>query len=160
MAGIKTRQAGAAVEISQFGGIDRRGTICDMVNFRPCGDGSLMRRCGFAPAAEVEGQIRAVWSGSFNGEEVTFAAAGSMLYQVDLTSGRGTAIGELGSLDGPVALFLYRGQLCCMDGQEIRLWDGNTLRSAEPYVPMVARDRGPGEVYKIDEPINLIGRRA
>ncbi|MBQ3125575.1 MAG: hypothetical protein IJC15_00775 [Clostridia bacterium] len=160
MATIRTRQAGAAVEMTQFGGLDRRGVVCDMVNFRPRGDGGLVRRCGFAPATVVEGQVRGVWSGSFGGEEVTFAAAGNRLYRLDLNGGSNVVIGEIAAGEGPVALFLWRGMLCCLDGEEIRLWDGEVMRAAEPYVPMVARDRGPTAVYEIDEPINLIGRRA
>ncbi len=160
MATMNTRQAGAAVRISQFGGIDRRGRVCDMDNLRLRADGSLERRCGFSPVLTLEGKVRGVWSGSFNGAEAAFAAAGDKLYQLDTAAGRASAIGSIAAGEEAVALFLYRGQLCCMDGCDIYLWDGSTLHTVSPYVPLVARERGPMDLHEIYEPINLIGRRA
>lgn len=160
MATINTRQAGAAVRITQFGGIDRRGRVCDIDNLRLRADGSLERRCGFAPALVLDGTVRGVWSGSFNGAEATFAAAGEKLWQLDLDAGTAVEIGSIAAGKEPVALFLYRGQLCCIDGSDIYLWDGSTLSTASPYVPLVARERDPVDLYNIYEPINLIGRKA
>ena len=160
MATINTKQAGAVQRITQFGGIDRRGTVYGMDNLRLCADGSLRRRCGYAPILTLEGKVRGVWSGSFNGAEAIFAAAGDKLVQLDLDQGSWTEIGSIAAGEEQIALFLYRGKLCCMDGSDIYLWDGSMLQAASPYVPLVAREREATDMYNVYEPINLIGRQA
>lgn len=160
MARIRTRTASASVKLDPIGGIDRRGVVYDTVNLRPGSDGAPTRRCGFRLALTLDAPIRGIWSGSFLGEETVFAVAGAVLYRLDPAAGASAALGEVAAGTGKVALFLWRGKLCCIDGVGIYLWDGEALTEAEPYAPMVARERHPLDMYAIDEPINLLGRRA
>lgn len=160
MARIRTKHASASVKFGPFGGIDRRGVIREMENLRPGADGMLRRRGGYLESVVLEGEVRGVWSGSFDGEEAVFAVAGNVLYRLDLTAGTSTALGTVAEGEGRVALFLWRGKLCCMDGAGIWLWDGAVLNEAQAYVPLVGRERGPMDMYDVYEPINLIGRRA
>lgn len=160
MATINTKQAGASMQITQFGGIDRRGRICDIDNLRLQTDGTLKRRCGYALALTLDGTVRGVWSGSFNGEDSTFAVAGDKLVRLDLDAGTWSEIGTITAGEEKVALFLYRGKLFCLDGAEIRIYDGSALTTASPYVPLVSRERGALDKYNVYEPINLITRKA
>ena len=157
------------MRITRFGGIDRRGPsslqkgICSahtLENLRIQSDGTLRGRCGFAQVLSLPAEVRAVWSGSFAGEESVFAAAADKLYRLDLTGGSYTEIGSITAGEGKVALFLWRGKLLCLDGVQISIYDGQTLTAVSPYVPLIANKRAAYAMTEIYEPINLIGREA
>ena len=164
MATIHTTGAGASLSFEGFGGIDRRwnrgsNAVYDLQNLRVDGGGALRRRCGFGRLTTLPARIRGLWSGIFAGEPCAFAAAGDRLYRLSAADGSYTEIGAISSGEGRVNLFLWRDNLICLDGTEIRIYDGDNLALADPYVPLVMEVDDLKGAETAPESVNLIGRR-
>ena len=166
MATIHTKGAGASLSFDGFGGIDRRwkgrgksNAVFDLQNLRVDSGGALRRRWGYGKLTTLPASIRGFWSGIFAGEFCAFAAAGDRLYRISGTDGSFTEIGAISPGEGRVNLFLWRDTLICLDGEEIRSYDGQHLTSAEPYIPLVSEIDDVSGTETAPESINLIGRR-
>lgn len=167
MATIHTKGAGASLAFDGFGGIDRRwkgrggkgDVVYDLQNLRVDGGGALRRRCGYGKLAVLPARIRGLWSGIFAGAPCAFAAAGDRLYRLSGADGSYSEIGAISSGEGRVNLFLWRDNLICLDGEEIRTYDGERCTAADPYIPLVTEVDDVSGTETSLEAINLIGRR-
>lgn len=166
MATIHTKGAGASLSFAGFGGIDRQwqgrkghNAVYDLQNLRVDAGGVLRRRWGYGKLTTLPAAIRGFWSGIFAGEPCGFAAAGDRLYRLSAVDGSFTEIGLISPGEGLVTLFLWRGILICLDGEEIRTYDGRELTAADPYIPLVAVLDNANSDEIAPEPINLISRR-
>jgi hypothetical protein len=90
-----------------------------MVNLRVLPDHSIVKRDGFREITDFLDDIRAVLSGSFDGEFAVFAVAGNTLYRYSFAKGTQTVIGNINTQTGPVSIFCYIGKVYVIDGDEM-----------------------------------------
>ena len=153
------------LSLDPFKGIDTRGRSKDgagckeLVNFRIKEDGSLERREGFSYVYSLNYEARAVWSGQIDGKDKCFILAGNevVVLEPDYVS---STVAYTDNYEGDAEFFFYRGRLYLVDGNKIRYLSGNTLTSPSGYAPLVAKGWSGHTIGKINEPRNILSRRA
>ena len=161
MSYFKTKNIMGKFELSGFEGIDRSspardGSCTEMVNLRVLPDHSIVKRDGFRELTDFLDDIRAVLSGSFDGEFAVFAVAGNTLYRYSFAKGTQTVIGNINTQTGPVSIFCYIAKVYVIDGDEMFEVRDNKLHVTKGYAPLVGKEWGsnyPGELY---EPLNIL----
>lgn len=84
-------------------------------------------------------QVRGLWSGFVNGQEVLCAACSGHLWELSLTDGVWSKT-DCGAMDTSkdVHMFGFDRKLYLLNGTQYLVWDGTTLSSVTGYRPMVA----------------------
>lgn len=161
MSYFKTKNIIGKFELSGFEGIDRSspaadGKCSEMVNLRVLPDRSLVKRDGFRELFDFLDEIRAVLTGSFDGEFVAFVVAGNTLYRYSFANNTAKVIGTVSTQTGPVSIFCYIGKVYVLDGATIFEVRGNTLYVTEGYAPLVGKNWGSNYHGEIYESLNIL----
>lgn len=160
----KTKSSSLSLSYEGFGGIGERdahdGGIYDIVNLRVRADGSLKKRSGYRAIYNAPDAIRAVWSGYIDGSFVCYFLAGRGIYTLDINTGEARLITSVTETEGHAQFFYFKDNLYLADGGDIyRLRDISAV-SVKGYVPLLGKDWEPGEAGEINEPLNILHRRA
>ncbi len=132
----------------------------DIVNFRILPDGTLKKRAGFRKLTSLPSAVRAVWSGKLDGESTLFVLAGSNVYYVEPNDGTATLISKISNSGKNADFFYYQRSLFLIDGSEIYSVSKSDVRFAVGYAPLIGKDWREDEIGKINEPRNVLTRRA
>lgn len=164
MSAFKQKNAIASAEFKGFEGIDTTAphgyipAAYDMDNFRVLGDGSLQRRCGFAPIAICNSKIRAVWSGKLNGEQLTFVVHNNLVSKIDPISKTLVRIGYLVSTQGHANFLFFNSSLYLIDGLYLYIIKPNRMNIVDGYAPLYGKDWPSAAKGEVNEPLNLATR--
>ncbi len=154
------------VTFDGFGGVDltqsHSGKLLakSIVNFRILKDGSLSKRQGFKFVTDFGEGLRAVYSATVNGERILFLLLGNTAYTFTVATGALTPLGSVGTDSGNACFFHFRQRLYLTDGQEIYEYQDGGFLPVSGYVPLVAKDWPNDIVCDINEPRNILNRRA
>lgn len=164
MAKTKTKKQTLKTRLEVACGIDLRtlhgGRVSDLLNFRILPDGSLQKREGFRCICSAPEEVRAVWSGRINGEFRCYYLAGSSLCSLDLGTGESYSCASILSSSGKARFFYLRDALYLIDGIAIYKIVGVAVSEVGGYVPLFGKDWGTGYPGEINEPLNILNRRA
>ena len=153
-----------SVEYSGFGGIDTRnyhkGGIQDALNLRILSDGSLQKRRGYRCIQKVAANIRAIWSGVIGGVFSCYYLVGSNVYKLNLQEESSSLVGILSPSTSKVQFFYYRDALYLTDNERIYKIQSDGISAVAGYVPLLGKNWGTGHPGEINEPLNLLHRRA
>ena len=164
MSVFKQKNAIASTEFKGFEGIDATAphkyvpAARDMVNFRVCEDGSLEKRCGFAPIAVCDGDIRAVWSGRAYGKQLSFIAYGSTVATIDTATDTLHNIGSIETSEGHAKFIFFNSHLYLMDSKRFYRITRDSVENFEGYAPLYAKNWGIGKPGSVNEPLNILSR--
>ena len=157
-------------DTQSFSGIDTRasgdgeGKIKSMVNFRILSDGSIEKRNGFRFAGSIGKKIRAVKIAEGEGNIFGYAVAENRVFKLNFDSNgmlsQYSDIGSIGTSEGRVSVFFYRGTCYISDSTDIYSIIGNSVISCEGYVPLYGKDWPTDYAGEINEPLNMLTRRA
>ena len=153
-----------SVKLDGFNGINRASNrdsnvyAYDSVNFRIKADGSLEKRCGFRPLADLGGTIRAFFCGSVMGVDLAYCLVGQSVYTVELKSGVISQLGTIGTSEGDACFFFYRGCLYLLDGKDLYFYTGEEFKLCSGYVPLYGKDWPGLYTGEINEPRNILNR--
>ncbi len=160
MAHIDLSRAHSVFELDGFEGIDGskifsgKGGIKNMTDFRIKFDGSVEKRYGFEPLAQLPGTPRAVHRIQDN--ELLLLIEND-LYSLDLISGIYTLLDSLDyPSEGDASFIEHGGHLYLIDGREMYIYLGKKLYIAEGYIPLYGRRWGCEDGGPINEPLNLL----
>ena len=134
------------LDIDKFEGIDSRFThsnpkgSSDIVNFRILPDGSLKKRYGYRILAQLEYDIRAMWSGIIDGKFTGFVLVREKVKQLDFETGALTDVGTVNSYDSEAQFFYYQSSLYLVDGYRIYLIRPHDVSFPHGYIPLVGKD--------------------
>lgn len=161
MSYFKTKNIMGKFELSGFAGIDRsspaaNGKCTEMVNLRILPDRSIVKRDGFSELFDFLDDIRAILTGTFDGEFVAFVVADKTLYKFSFADNTAVMIGNLDSHIGPVSIFCYMGKVYVTNGSKIYEVRDGELYVTEGYAPMVGKEWGNNYPGKIYEPLNVL----
>ena len=158
MANINLSRAYKTASFDGFPGIDRTARsaggvgVADLKNFRIEADGSLSKRCGFAPLLELpEGKLRAIHAVS---DARIFALIENKLYELDLTLNTCSLKATLTESDTDACFFYYDNNLHLIDGTELYAYDGTEFKAVYGYVPLYGKEWHPSTKGEVYEPIN------
>ena len=149
-----------------FKGVDARishsgeESICELKNFRILPNGSVQRRAGFKTLFTADSNIRAVWSGSLDGYKACYFIAKNQIYQLYEALNFAGTVASISSTSGKAEFFLLRNSLYIIDGKNIYLLKNGNSAPISGYVPLFGKDWPVGQVGEINEPLNLIHRKA
>jgi len=166
MSDSKNQSLLARVEAKGFAGIDQRQTVTqklstsDICNFRLMNDGSLQKRCGFAPLLTAPDAVRAIWTGETDSGYGGYLLCGATLYRMDLDQPMLQEIGGVGTQEGDADMFWFCDRLYLLDGKEFYSVSDNRLQVVQGYVPLYGDGWQSGMVGSICQPLNLLTRRA
>ena len=132
----------------------------DIVNFRILPDGTLKKRSAYRKLSSLPTEIRAVWAGKLDGESAFFALAGNNVYFIEPDSGASTLISKIPNSGKRAEFFYYQCSLFLIDGSEIYSVSKSDVRFAVGYAPLIGKDWREDEIGKINEPRNILTRRA
>ena len=164
MSAFKQKNAIASAEFKGFEGIDTTAphgyipAAYDMDNFRVLEDGSLQRRSGFEPIAICDTNIRGVWSGKLEDQQVTFVVHSNIVSKLDPETKTLVRFGAVVNYQGDVKFLFFNSRLYMIDGSYIFIIKSNTMYDVFGYAPLYGKDwpsAARGEVY---EPLNLASR--
>ena len=164
MSVFKQKNAIASTEFKGFEGIDATAphkyvpAAKDMVNFRVLEDGSLQKRCGFAPIAKCAESIRAVWSGRLSGKQLCFIVYGNVLAVVDTKNDYLQSIGNLETGEGYARFIFFNSRLYVMDSKHFYHVTRNSIDVFEAYAPLYAKNWGIGVTGTVNESLNILTR--
>ncbi len=164
MSVFKQKQAISSTEFKGFEGICATAphkhvpSAADMVNFRVLEDGSLQKRSGFYCIAECEKDIRAVWSGSLENEQVTFIVCGDEVGRVDISGKALVSLGKISTESGNAKFIYFKSQLFLMDEYSFYKVTPNTLKEVAAYAPLYGKLWGVAKKGTVYEPLNLATR--
>ncbi len=154
------------VEFKGFGGIDLRAAAKggnkakETVNFRILPDGSLKKRNGYRYLTKFPSKIRAIMSGYFGSEFLTYVLSGSAVYKYDFSTNTSTLIGNIKTSTGEATIFYYVGRIYLIDGQEIYDVRETEVVRTEGYAPLLGKDWGAGYPGEVNEPLNMLTPKA
>lgn len=163
MATMKPDRAFGCLRLRNFAGIqgaDTRygeGGTRDMVNFRPCPDGSLKTRCGYERILTFPGELRAFYSG--HGETMYAVVGDKILKFSDDGSGGYTVVGTTAQKTGEAMLLSAFGALWLFDGGDLYKKQEHTFVHVEGYVPLYGVDWDPELMGEVHEEVNLLTPR-
>jgi len=113
-----------------------------MINFKVTESGSLKKRRGYRTVQEAAdfdvGGFRGLWGGRLSGRTVRLAVVGETLLSFEngfAEPPESVALGVPGT--GEVSFFPFFGRLYLLTGMDILVYDGDSLSSVEPYIPLV-----------------------
>lgn len=141
-------------------------TVCR--NWKVTRDRNLRRRSGFHTIVELgtgdtNREVRAIWFGNVNGNEIGLAAANGKLWQIHANGSYLEEPTEIGSLltDKSVSFFPFSNIVYILNGYEYYSYDGAVFQPVAGYVPLVVVSRAPsGEGGQTLEEVNkLTGKR-
>ena len=162
----KKTKASSSLSLSYegFGGIGAKeshnGGIIDLINLRVCADGSLKKRSGYKAIYSSDKEIRAIWSGYIGGIFECYFLAGRGIYRLDLATGTATIKTSIPESSGKAQFFYFGDYLYLIDGSNMyRLRDSYAI-SVKGYVPLFGKDWDTGYPGQINEPLNILHRRA
>ena len=162
----KKTKASSSLSLSYegFGGIGANeshdGGIGDIVNLRVCAEGSLRKRSGYRSLYSSDKEIRAIWSGYIGGVFECYFLAGRGVYSLDLATGVATLRTSIPQSSGKAQFFYFGDYLYLIDGSNMyRLRDSYAI-TVKGYVPLFGKDWDTGYPGQINEPLNLLHRRA
>ena len=162
----KKTKATASLSLSYegFDGIGAQkshdGGIKSLVNLRVCADGSLRKRSGYKAIYRSDKEIRAIWSGYIGGVFECYFLAGRGVYRLDLATGEATIKTSIPESSGKAEFFYFGDYLYLIDGSNMyRLRDSYAI-SVKGYVPLFGKDWDVGYPGQINEPLNILHRRA
>ena len=166
MANKNNSKAALALSFDSFNGIDVRkshcGTqsVCDINNFCVTPSGSLKKRSGYRAIFSSDKTVRAVWSGIINGNEECYFIARQQVYRIDPQTKTANIICSISSSEGDVEIFYFIDSLYIADGKSIYKLSNNIALTQSGYVPLLGKDWSTGKVGEINEPLNILTRRA
>ncbi len=134
--------------------------ISDIANLRPSSNGSLEKRCGYAPLFGSSSPIRAIIT-TQEGESMVIY----MLRDIDVLrfcpeSGILQAIGQVDSMTGPSVFFYHQAQLYLMDSDLLYRILPDSVTSIEGYIPLIGKDWPNNVIGAPHEPMNLLHSKA
>ena len=153
------------IVFEKFEGVDTRGGhkrptgTSELVNFRVLEDGSLKKREGYRRISELDGELRAVWTGKIEGESRCYLLVGNAVMEMK-SDGSLVKAAVAQTSEGDATFFFYQKRLYLIDGTDITYLSSGTLRSPTGYVPLVGKGWKDGEVGKINEPRNILSNKA
>ena len=168
MATQKTQNKAACVSYNGFDGIDgvaaHSGNISieDMVNFRILEDGSIEKRCGFKKLYEYPKDIQTYWCGIYGGKPRIYFLVNDIVSKFELESGEAVLIGRPSGIDmtNP-RFFMLDGRLyLATAGGFTYVQPSGAFASVSGYVPHVGKDWSNDTVGEINEPLNILNRKA
>ena len=129
------------------------GEASVMRNFRITREGHLQLRAGYAVKHALgEGEVRCLWSGYVQGENVFLAVCGGHLWRIDEEEPEDC--GEVN--DGHAFIFGFDRKAYILAGGEYYAWDGKSLSMVEGYVPLTVVACPPEGGGTTLEPINSL----
>ncbi len=164
MSVFKQKNAIASAKIKGFEGIDattsleKTSSAYDMTNFRILPDGTLEKRCGFAPIAKCSSKVRAIWSGELDKEQHTFILSESTVFSLDSNKSSPANIGYVDTREGDASFIFFDAKLYLMDGSGIYRVSPNAVSSVEGYAPLCGKDWPNATVGEDYEPLNYTTR--
>ncbi len=164
MSVFKHKKAISSTEFKGFEGICATAphkhvpSAADMVNFRVLDDGSLQKRCGFYRIADCESDIRAVWSGTLGGSQVTFIVYGNNVGRVDISGKALVPLGNLGTESGSANFIFLKSELFLMDEYGFYKVTADTVKEVNAYAPLYGKLWGVAKKGSVHEPLNLATR--
>lgn len=164
MAKINTNTRESIYRINKWHGLNenpdgdislKMGEAAEMRNFKITNDGHLQKRPGVNTVINFESKVDALWNGNVNGVEVTIAAAGGVLWLIDLENQTKTQIGTCGSES--VSLFGYSQNVYMLDGLNYKKWTGSgEFTDVEGYRPIISVSTPPEGGGTLLEPVNKL----
>lgn len=154
------------VSFDGFEGIDLqkahsgKPSCADMVNFRIMPDGSLKKRCGFKPIFTTTQKVHAVWSGTLEGNFLCIAVVNNFVYSINLKDNTSKLIGNLSAGSSDISFFYYVDRLYLKDSISFYRVKPTTVAKIIGYVPLYGKDWPTGTPGEINEPLNLLHRKA
>lgn len=156
----------SSVSFDRFGGINRSaphgdGVFAnDIMNFRVCKDGSLKKREGYRLLSTMEDNIRALHGGMINGNYTLFVLSGANIYTVDCETGEKNLVGSIETSEGKAFFFNYRGNIIVADGTCFFRYRDGELKKVMGYVPLFGVNWTNDLVGEVNEPRNILTKRA
>lgn len=165
MAKIKPAGAVAKAVLSAFPGLGsghspNASCAQEVRNFRILADGSLEKRAGWRVKHALPDTVRAFWKGTLDGEEITLAVCGEVVYRI-LEGGSTLPSGLLVSNSGRVRIFRFSDRLYLQDGNGLYVWraSSSSFEAVEPYAPLYGYNWHPTAYGEVLEEINLLSPR-
>ena len=155
-----------SISFDGFGGIDHniihnpKNVADDIVNFRITKDGSLKKRPGYRLLADLETDIRAVFSLHIQDKLHLFALSGNRVFSIDPDTGNREILGYVNSYSGRATFFCYRGIIFLIDGNDIYKYTDGNFSKAMGYVPLIGENWGPNIPGEVLESRNIINNYA
>ena len=119
-------------------------------NWKVTRDRNLKRRPGFHTVAELGAgstnrEIRGMWFGNINGEEIGLAAANGKLWKFYAGGSYLVSPVNLGSIntDRSVSFFPFSNIVYILNGLEYYYYDGSVFDTVEGYIPLIIAARPP-----------------
>ena len=157
------------VRFEGFDGIDGfaahsgGATVSDMVNFRILEDGSIEKRCGYRRIGEFIAAPDAFWCGRVFGKLYLYAWLNNYTYRYDFSTGTVSRVGKpIGEHDlSKPKFFFFGGELYISTADGIhKIADNGFMHEMYGYAPLVGKDWTNDLVGEINEPLNIMNRRA
>ncbi len=152
------------VKFAGFGGINtlpkqgEQSSAADTVNFKVMHDGSLMKRSGFAPIATCSSEIRAIWSGDLDGEEVTFILYGFYIARVDVATKSLVPLGEVNTSSGSAIFTFFDSRLILIDASSFYHVTRDGISEIDGYAPLYGVNWPTAATGEVKERLNLASR--
>ena len=168
MATQKTKNESVSVRFNGFDGIDGiaahsgGASVSDMVNFRILGDGSAEKRCGYRKLADFADKPETYWCGSYGGELRLYFVIKGMVGKYRFSTGETGAIGKPSGFDmTSPKIFMLNGRLYLFAaGGFVYISPQDKFTKVSGYIPHVGKDWSNDLIGEINEPLNILNRRA
>lgn len=157
------------LRLEPFRGIDVSGTATqindhyspDMLNMNIDEKGSLNKRTGYTrvyPTSLGAGKINGMYLFTkTDGTTIFLIAHGTKLYT---QSGNAQPTAIYSSLqNGKLNFFAMEGKCYIADGVNFLVYDGATIKSVEPYIPVLQISKNPSGGGSANEDFNLLGNK-
>ncbi len=110
----------------------KRGESPRMKNLTVTPSYSLIQRNGWRCVSNTRGVGRAV----FGDREVIWVVDDRVYLRLE--NGTVYEIGTLDTAEGQVSIFPFNSKIYFLDGKQIKVWDGESFKNLQAYVPLVA----------------------
>ena len=172
MAGITAQDRGQMLRISKWLGLNeaqdgdtnlKLGELSVMENMRITREGHLQKRPGSKTKLDLSEAFAAytgekaedpkpcgAWYGTVAGKEQLVVAYGGVIFRVDTAEWTAHAIGSMTQAE--TSFFPFSGKLYFLNGNEYKVWDGETFGEVAGYVPVIvtaATPAGGGTQYTV-----------